>query len=150
MSFSRLVLYHSFVYFCCFELFPDLHLPCWLRVIWEIMLMWVINSKNNNVGKISILCLSPTPPRRFAFALPPPLRRSQSQAINDFLYTAYCTGWGTIYITDELYDSDKNPWDTPPSFWKALVDSASYYSPKSCEHRWWWWLLLWRWFRGRS
>lgn len=36
---------------------------------------------------------------------------------------AYCKGWGTIYVTDDLFDNG-NPWDDPPSFWLAMVAAA--------------------------
>ncbi|CAM9925669.1 unnamed protein product, partial [Laminaria digitata] len=45
------------------------------------------------------------------------------QLVQSFVDKAYCKGWGTIYVTDDLFDAG-NPWDDPPSFWTALVLAA--------------------------
>lgn len=45
------------------------------------------------------------------------------QLIQPFVDKLYCKGWGTIYVTDDLFD-DGNPWDDPPTFWTALVEAS--------------------------
>lgn len=47
-----------------------------------------------------------------------------TQLIQPFVDKAYCKGWGTIYITDDLFDVG-NPWDDPPTFWSALLLAAT-------------------------
>lgn len=47
-----------------------------------------------------------------------------SQLIQPFTNKAYCKGWGTIYVTDDLFDNG-NPWDDPPTFWTLLVQAAA-------------------------
>lgn len=34
----------------------------------------------------------------------------------------YCKGWGTVYVTDDLFDV--NPFDNPPTFWPAFIAAA--------------------------
>ena len=48
---------------------------------------------------------------------------SLTKLIQSFVNKAYCKGWGTIYVTDDLFDAG-NPWDDPPTFWSALVEAA--------------------------
>ncbi|CAM9177715.1 unnamed protein product, partial [Sphacelaria rigidula] len=45
------------------------------------------------------------------------------QLIPRFMKKAYCKGYGTMYVTDDLFD-EGNPWDDPPTFLSAMLDAA--------------------------
>ena len=47
---------------------------------------------------------------------------------------AYCKGWGTLYVTDDLFVGEgANPWDNPPTFWAAFLEAAKNIpTPESC------------------
>lgn len=47
---------------------------------------------------------------------------------------AYCKGWGTMYVTDDLFVGEgANPWDNPPTFWAAFLEAAKNIpTPESC------------------
>lgn len=37
----------------------------------------------------------------------------------------YCKGWGTVYVTDDLFDGGNfNPWDQTPTFWTEFVAAS--------------------------
>lgn len=46
-----------------------------------------------------------------------------AQLIPRFMKKAYCKGYGTMYVTDDLFD-EGNPWDDPPTFLSAMLDAA--------------------------
>lgn len=47
---------------------------------------------------------------------------------------AYCKGWGTMYVTDDLFVGEgANPWDNPPTFWADfLLAAKNIPTPESC------------------
>lgn len=45
------------------------------------------------------------------------------QLIQPFMDKVYCKGWGTIYVTDDMFDIG-NPWDDPPTFWADLIEAS--------------------------
>ena len=65
----------------------------------------------------------------------PPLRVNcnfPTQLIQPFVDKAYCKGWGTLYVTDDLFDEGQ-PWDNPPTFWTAFIEAAKNIpTPESC------------------
>jgi hypothetical protein len=59
-------------------------------------------------------------PRRFSMivhSMP-----TDVELMKNYIDLAIERGFGLIYLTDDQYYPDKNPWDTLPTFWKELVD----------------------------
>lgn len=49
----------------------------------------------------------------------------KTQLIQPFMDKVYCKGWGTVYVTDDLFDGGNfNPWDNPPTFWSEFVAAS--------------------------
>lgn len=46
----------------------------------------------------------------------------RKQLIQPFVNKVYCKGWGTVYVTDDLFDV--NPFDNPPTFWHDFIAAA--------------------------
>lgn len=69
------------------------------------------------------------PPKHCVISLQPKLNDScllaLVQLVASFVDKAYCKGWGTIYVTDDLFFEGGNPWDDPPSFWNEMVAAST-------------------------
>ncbi|CAN0503367.1 unnamed protein product, partial [Ectocarpus sp. 12 AP-2014] len=64
-----------------------------------------------------------TPPQNMLLLHSATELAEKPELIQPFVDKAYCKGWGTVYVTDDLFD-EGNPWDNPPTFWTAFVEAS--------------------------
>ncbi|CAB1120657.1 unnamed protein product [Ectocarpus sp. CCAP 1310/34] len=64
-----------------------------------------------------------TPPQNMLLLHSATELAEKPELIQPFMDKAYCKGWGTVYVTDDLFD-EGNPWDNPPTFWTAFIEAA--------------------------
>ncbi|CAM9258258.1 unnamed protein product [Pylaiella littoralis] len=63
-----------------------------------------------------------TPPQNMLFLHSATELAEHPELIQPFVNKVYCKGWGTVYVTDDLFDV--NPFDNPPTFWPAFIAAA--------------------------
>eukprot|EP00752_Nemacystus_decipiens_P003780 g3480.t1 len=75
-----------------------------------------------------------SPPQNMLFLHTATELAEKPELIQPFMDKAYCKGWGTLYVTDDLFVGEgANPWDNPPTFWASFLEAAKNIpTPESC------------------